>query len=189
MNETAHTGAASGAPANGPAADGPAALERLHGGERYDLLISDIVMPGGMSGVELARAAHARDARLPIVLTTGYAGERLSHGASELAWPLLRSYRNDEWPRWLQAAGVVGVEPRGPVFDSSLALASAAAAGAGVALLPLRMFEQDLADGRLLQPFAQTLVLGRYWLTRLRSRAEREPLRRFRLWLQAQGQA
>ena len=84
---------------------------------------------------------------------------------------------------------VVGVEPRGPVFDSSLALASAAAAGAGVALLPLRMFEQDLADGRLLQPFAQTLVLGRYWLTRLRSRAEREPLRRFRLWLQAQGQA
>lgn len=72
------------------AADGPAALERLHGGERYDLLISDIVMPGGMSGVELARAAHARDARLPIVLTTGYAGERLSQGASELAWPLLR---------------------------------------------------------------------------------------------------
>ncbi len=58
-----------------------------------------------------------------------------------------------------------------------------------MALLPLRMFEQDLADGRLLQPFAQTLVLGRYWLTRLRSRAEREPLRRFRLWLQAQGQA
>ena len=103
--------------------------------------------------------------------------------------PLLRSYRNDEWPCWLQAAGVAGVEARGPVFDSSLALASAAAAGAGVALLPLRMFEQDLADGRLLQPFAQTLSLGRYWLTRLRSREEREPLRRFRQWLQAQGQA
>lgn len=100
--------------------------------------------------------------------------------------PLLRSYRNDEWPRWLQAAGMAGVEARGPVFDSSLTLASAAAAGAGVALLPLRMFEQDLADGRLLQPFAQTLDLGRYWLTRLRSRAESEPARRFRGWLQAQ---
>ncbi|WP_449467507.1 LysR substrate-binding domain-containing protein [Stenotrophomonas humi] len=102
------------------------------------------------------------------------------------ALPLLRSYRNDEWPRWLQAAGVTGVEARGPVFDSSLALASAAASGAGVALLPLRMFEQELAEGRLLQPFAQTLTLGRYWLTRLRSRNEREPLKRFRLWLLAQ---
>ena len=29
--------------------------------------------------------------------------------------------------------------------------------------------------------------LGRYWLTRLRSRAEREPAKRFREWLQAQG--
>lgn len=101
--------------------------------------------------------------------------------------PLLRSYRNDEWPRWLQLAGVNGVEARGAVFDSSLTLASAAATGAGVALLPLRMFEQDLAEGRLLQPFAQTLSLGRYWLTRLRSRQEREALKRFRLWLQAQG--
>ncbi len=99
---------------------------------------------------------------------------------------MLRSYRNDEWPRWLQAAGVAGVEARGPVFDSSLALASAATGGAGVALLPLRMFEQELAEGRLLQPFAQTLTLGRYWLTRLRSRNEREPLRRFRQWLLAQ---
>ena len=98
--------------------------------------------------------------------------------------PLLRSYRSDEWPRWLQAAGVAGLQARGPVFDSSLTLASAAAAGAGVALLPLPMFEQDLADGRLLQPFPVTLSLGRYWLTRLRSRPEREPVRRFREWLQ-----
>lgn len=101
--------------------------------------------------------------------------------------PLLRSYRSDEWPRWLQAAGVSGVEARGPVFDSSLTVAMAAAGGAGVALLPLRMFEQELAEGRLLQPFSTTLELGRYWLTRLRSRAEREPARRFREWLQAQG--
>lgn len=97
---------------------------------------------------------------------------------------LLRSYRTDEWPRWLHAAGVEGVEARGTVFDSSLTLASAAAAGAGVALLPLRMFEQELAEGRLVQPYSTTLDLGRYWLTRLRSRSEREPARRFRLWLQ-----
>jgi LysR family transcriptional regulator of beta-lactamase len=111
---------------------------------------------------------------------------RLQHPQALGNAPLLRSYRQDEWPRWLQTAGVSGVEARGPVFDSSLTLASAAAAGAGVALLPLRMFEQELAEGRLLQPFAPTLSLGRYWLTRLRSRPEREPLRRFKAWLLAQ---
>src|SRR5690606_23600615 len=115
--------------------------------------------------------------------------ERL-RGPGDLAGvPLLRSYRADEWPRWLGAAGVAGVEARGPVFDSSLALAAAAAAGTGVALLPLRLFARERGEGRLLQPFAQTVDLGRYWLTRLRSRAEREPARRFRLWLEEQGRA
>lgn len=101
--------------------------------------------------------------------------------------PLLRSYRSDEWPRWLRAAGMPGLEARGPVFDSSLTLASAAAAGSGVALLPLKLFEQDLAQGRLVQVFAQTLELGRYWLTQLRSRPDSEAAARFRHWLQAEG--
>jgi len=128
------------------------------------------------------------------VLDTGFAplcapevAARLREPANLATAPLLRSYRAEEWPRWLAAAGASGVEARGPVFDSSLALAAAASAGAGVALLPLRMFERELADGRLLQPFATTVELGRYWLTRLRSRTEREPARRFRLWLAEQG--
>ncbi|ASR42492.1 LysR family transcriptional regulator [Xanthomonas citri pv. mangiferaeindicae] len=99
---------------------------------------------------------------------------------------LLRSYRGDEWPRWLQAAGADAIEARGPVFDSSLALATAAAAGAGVALLPLTMFERELREGRLVQPFDTGIALGRYWLTQLRSRPEPAPLRQFRTWLQAQ---
>lgn len=102
---------------------------------------------------------------------------------------LLRSYRSDEWPRWLQAAGVGGIEPRGTIFDSSLALAGAAMADAGVALLPLAMFERELRDGRLIQPFATGIGLGRYWLTRLRSRREPDALKRLRLWLQAQHAA
>jgi LysR family transcriptional regulator of beta-lactamase len=65
-----------------------------------------------------------------------------------------------------------------------LTLAAAATSGAGIALLPLCMFEQELAEGRLQQPFAQTVELGSYWLTRLRSRSEREPARRFPEWLQ-----
>ncbi|MDP3854562.1 PAS domain-containing protein [Phenylobacterium sp.] len=71
-------------------ADGPAALARLAGAERFDLLISDIIMPGGMSGADLARAAHARLPDLPIILTTGYAGDRLDEATDPSSWPVLR---------------------------------------------------------------------------------------------------
>ncbi|CAD1794388.1 LysR family transcriptional regulator [Xanthomonas arboricola pv. juglandis] len=97
--------------------------------------------------------------------------------------PLLRSYRLDEWPQWFRAAGVAEVAARGAMFDSSLTLASAAAAGIGVALLPLPMFRQDLDAGRLVCPFPIQIDAGRYWLTRLRSRAESEAGRRFLAWL------
>ena len=110
---------------------------------------------------------------------------RLSSPKDLASVPLLRSYRSDEWTHWLQCAGVATVEARGPVFDSSLTLAAAAAGGAGVALLPRCMFAQDLAEGRLLQPFAQEISLGSYWLVRLRSREESPPAQRFRAWLQA----
>ncbi|MGX5730580.1 LysR substrate-binding domain-containing protein [Pseudoxanthomonas beigongshangi] len=103
--------------------------------------------------------------------------------------PLLRSFRADEWPRWLATAGLTGLQARGPQFDSSLTLASAVSRGAGVALLPLAMFEHELAAGRLLQPFTQTLDLGRYWLTRLRSRREAEAAAHLRQWLLAEGGA
>jgi LysR family transcriptional regulator of beta-lactamase len=112
---------------------------------------------------------------------------RLREPADLARTTLLRTYRSDEWSRWWKSVGLPAQEARGPVFDSSLALASAAAAGAGVALLPLRLFEQDLASERLVQPFKATVDLGGYWLTRLRSRPESEPARRFCEWLQAQA--
>ena len=70
--------------------NGPSALRRLETGEAFDLLLTDIVMPGGMSGVDLAKLARARSPHLPIVLTTGYAGDRFGDGAGEADWPVLR---------------------------------------------------------------------------------------------------
>uniref|UniRef100_UPI001FCEAE8E LysR substrate-binding domain-containing protein n=1 Tax=Rhizobium sp. 18055 TaxID=2681403 RepID=UPI001FCEAE8E len=96
---------------------------------------------------------------------------------------LLRSYRADEWAAWFGAAGVPCPVVRGTVFDSSLALAEAAAQGAGVALLPARLFERELRQGRLVRPFGAEIALGAYWLTRLRSRAPSAGLAAFRDWL------
>lgn len=99
---------------------------------------------------------------------------------------LLRSYRADEWTGWFAAAGVSPPIVRGVVFDSSLAMAEAAAQGAGVALLPSAMFARDLRSGRLVRPFALELDAGGYWLTRLKSRRASAAMRAFRDWLVAQ---
>lgn len=96
---------------------------------------------------------------------------------------LLRSYRADEWALWFGAAGVGAPVLRGPVFDSSALMASAAAAGLGVALAPPSMFVRELAAETLVQPFAITIDAGRYWLTRLMSRGESDAMQRFREWL------
>jgi len=57
------------------APDGPAALAVLAGddGRAVSLLFSDVMMPGGMSGLDLAREARALRPGLPVLLTTGYA--------------------------------------------------------------------------------------------------------------------
>ena len=115
---------------------------------------------------------------------------RLRTPAALAAERLLRSYRADEWSRWFAAAGVAEAPlARGPVFDSSLALAAAAVQGAGVALLPLRLFEAELAGGRLVQPFAQGVAAGRYWLTRLQSRTPSPAMLAFRAWLLVEAAA
>lgn len=96
---------------------------------------------------------------------------------------LLRSYRADEWALWFDAAGVPTPILRGPIFDSSALMASAAAAGLGVALVPTAMFSRELASELLVHPFAIEIDVGRYWLTRLKSRPETAAMRHFRNWL------
>lgn len=96
---------------------------------------------------------------------------------------LLRSYRADEWTLWSEAAGIEPLQARGPVFDSSIALAEVAAAGEGVALVPALLFSRYFDDGRLLRPFPIEVSLGSYWLTWLQSRSLTPAMLAFRDWL------
>ncbi|WP_237183222.1 ATP-binding protein [Roseomonas gilardii] len=54
------------------AADAAAALEILRGGTAIDLLVTDIGMPGGMNGRDLALAARELRGRLRVLFITGY---------------------------------------------------------------------------------------------------------------------
>ena len=57
------------------ATDAQSALEKLEQGAEVDLLFSDVVMPGGCNGVELARQAKAMRPELKVLLSSGYVGE------------------------------------------------------------------------------------------------------------------
>ena len=57
--------------------DGPAALRALDDRGPYDLLFTDLVLPRGMTGADIARAAQERSPGIRILFTTGYAETRL----------------------------------------------------------------------------------------------------------------
>jgi CheY-like chemotaxis protein len=55
------------------AGDGAEALAVLQGPQPFDLLFTDMVMPGGMGGDALAEAATRLRPSLKVLITTGYA--------------------------------------------------------------------------------------------------------------------
>jgi CheY-like chemotaxis protein len=61
------------------ASDAGRALELLDR-HIFDLVLSDIVMPGAMNGIELARTIRTAKPKLPIVLVSGYAGSASGTG-------------------------------------------------------------------------------------------------------------
>ena len=63
------------------AEDGPAGLKVLRSNARIDLLVTDVGLPGGMNGRQVADAARALRPGLKVLFITGYAENAvLSHG-------------------------------------------------------------------------------------------------------------
>lgn len=85
-------------------ADAREALDLL-GREQVNLLFSDIVMPGGIDGVELARIAAERWPALKIVLTSGFPQARLDSGDTLKSLRLLsKPYSQGELAAMLRAS-------------------------------------------------------------------------------------
>lgn len=120
-------------------------------------------------------------------LCTPQIAERLRQPGDLRGQVLLRSFRTGEWEQWCQAADLSALRAVGPQFDSSIALAEAAALGAGVALLPPAMFTHMLRAGRLVQPFTTLVPAGAYWLTQPKTRAPGAALVQLRQWLLEQA--
>jgi CheY-like chemotaxis protein len=64
------------------ARNGRDAIQMLKSDKGFDLLFSDVAMPQGMNGVELAREAKRLRSGIKVLLTSGYAEDVLArHGA------------------------------------------------------------------------------------------------------------
>ena len=71
------------------AANADEALAIARADPTLGLVITDVIMPGGKSGVDLAVALASERPELPILLSSGYTGQELVR-ADDTPWPLLR---------------------------------------------------------------------------------------------------
>jgi CheY-like chemotaxis protein len=87
------------------ASDANGAMEILKRDPGVDLVFSDVVMPGGKSGVNLAADAVKLRPDLKVLLTSGYTGESLGrHNAADISLPFIaKPFTQSELARQLQS--------------------------------------------------------------------------------------
>ncbi|WOD15267.1 response regulator [Paraburkholderia kirstenboschensis] len=111
------------------ASSGDAALEFIHSDVPIDLLFTDVVMPGKIKSVELARRAAARSPAVPTLFTSGYTRDEIvHHGKLDAGITLLsKPYRRDDLARKLRsvlrasAGPVAGAAHVGKMTDREIA--------------------------------------------------------------------
>ena len=86
------------------AADGRSALEQLRGDRSIDLVFTDLVMPGGMNGLELIREALSLRHGLKVLVTSGYAGVQWDEIKSGKLPLLLKPYHRAELAKKIRLA-------------------------------------------------------------------------------------
>jgi DNA-binding transcriptional LysR family regulator len=99
--------------------------------------------------------------------------------------PFIDMTYDPEWSIWLRAVGMGDFKPKRVLtFDSTMIAVEAAMEGAGVAVGPPQLFREELAEGRLFQPFPQIVDSGKaWWFVCPPSSASRPKTKAFEEWL------
>jgi LysR family glycine cleavage system transcriptional activator len=138
---------------------------------------------------EVARGYAAteflREHRVPVCSPSLVTRRALRKPADLAKHTLLHSAALPEvWPEWLRAAGVADLVPRGSLTLEHFYLTlQAAVDGLGVAIGPVALVADDVAEGRLVKPFnGPTLTEWRY-VVYVREGRDDDAARQFKEWL------
>jgi CheY-like chemotaxis protein len=88
------------------AADGPSVLRLLEDGTQIDLLVTDVGLPNGLNGRQVAEIVRERQPGVPVLFITGYAVAALPPDADVIGKP----FALDELARRIQRLLVVTAE-------------------------------------------------------------------------------
>ena len=88
------------------APDGRTALELIEAGQKFDLLFTDVVIPGGMSGRDLAEEVARRRPGLKVLYTSGYTDNAIVHHGKldEGVLLLTKPYRRNQLAEMIRKA-------------------------------------------------------------------------------------
>lgn len=94
------------------AADSKAALQMIEAGQAFDLLFTDVVIPGGMSGRELAEEVAKRRPGLKVLYTSGYTDNAIVHHGKldDGVMLLTKPYRRNQLAEMIRKALNGGME-------------------------------------------------------------------------------
>lgn len=177
-------------------------LARLHAIDRtFDVQITTSHSPVDFSREEIDVAIHSGEAPPPGTISTRLIGEVLTpvcspallrHGRS-LRKPadlrrhtlLCSLHRPQDWPTWISAAGVEGVDGNsGLKFENSSLAYQAAIDRLGVAMAQTILVADDLASGRLVAPFRLRVPTNwAYFLVYPTRSQNLAKVRRFEKWI------
>jgi CheY-like chemotaxis protein len=128
------------------ASDGDTALEFIGSDVHIDLLFTDVVMPGAVKSVELARRAALRLPPIPVLFTSGYTRDEIfHHGKLDPGVTLLgKPYRRDDLAHTVRSVMHAHRKTHAP--DSTPALRCEPARHAVVPPAHVLLVEDDVAS-------------------------------------------
>ena len=126
--------------------------------------------------------------RIGVVCAPGLLGGKALRDPKALTRMSLLAYAGGRYDRWGEFFREFGLPPpdleRSTRFFQLLALREAALSGMGLALVPLFLFEEELASGRLVQAIPQTMApRDGYYLTHAKGADSEDKVRSFKRWL------
>ncbi|MCU9953302.1 MULTISPECIES: transcriptional regulator GcvA [Burkholderia] len=153
----------------------------------------DLIVRGGPQAIDgYVAEEFLSEVRLPVCAPKLLEGRPLHTPADLAGFTLLHAATYPGmWPEWLAAAGHPNLVPRHSLTLEHFYLTlQGALDGLGVAMGPIALVADDIAEGRLVQPFSEpALPPWRYFTYVASARAADDAVRAFKDWLKVTGSA